>query len=671
MKSSCAVATCVVIIVLILVSSLPVSLFAFGILAFGAVDSDLLSFNFDVGTPSPVPEFRAPQVIGVSVDISTETLETLENTIVPENDPRELAQRLDRIADIPITLAPPQAPLHIGAQQTFWATRTDTAENFQVDATLRHVTDHVYFWVQDGISYDEADLRDLVETFEAQIYPTNRAFFGSEWTPGVDSDPHLYILYARGLGSSIAGYFSSVDEFHPLAHEYSNTHEMFFLSADNAELDEDFTYGVLAHEFQHMIHWYNDRNEETWMNEGFSELASFLNGYETGGFDQAYTDNPDIQLTDWPDQDELTTPHYGAAFLFLTYFLDRFGEQATQALVAHPNNGMSSIDLILDEIGVADPLRNHVPNADDVFQDWVVASYLQDPAIADRRYTYNNYSGVPNPSASETIRNCPTQTETRTVHQYGVDYIRITCRGDYTLHFEGSPLIPVLPFDFHSGDYAFWSNRGDESDMTLTRTFDFTDHTGPLTLRYWTWYDLEVNYDYLYLEASSDGESWQILTTPSGTPEDPSGNSYGWGYNGQSGNDGTWIQETVDLSRFAGQQILLRFEYVTDAAVNGEGLLLDDIAIPEIGYFTDFEDGDSSWEAAGFARIQNTLPQSFRLSLITIGDATTVEYIPLSELNTADISIAIGGDVDEAILVASGTTRFTTQSAGYRFTIVP
>ncbi len=45
------------------------------------------------------------------------------------------------------------------------------------------------------------------------------------------------------------------------------------MNADNTDLADSFTYSVLAHEFQHMIHWYRDRNEESWMNEGFSELA--------------------------------------------------------------------------------------------------------------------------------------------------------------------------------------------------------------------------------------------------------------------------------------------------------------------------------------------------------------------------------------------------------------
>ena len=50
-----------------------------------------------------------------------------------------------------------------------------------------------------GFDIPPRDLSDLADSFENQIYPTDRAFFGSEWTPGVDGDPHIYILYARGL----------------------------------------------------------------------------------------------------------------------------------------------------------------------------------------------------------------------------------------------------------------------------------------------------------------------------------------------------------------------------------------------------------------------------------------------------------------------------------------
>jgi len=45
-----------------------------------------------------------------------------------------------------------------------------------------------------------------------------------------------------------------------------------------------------------------------------------------------------------------------------------------------------------------------------------------------------------------------------------------------------------------------------------------------------------------------------------------------------------WIEESVDLSDYSGKKIWLRFEYVTDAAVNGEGFFLDDVSVDAIGY---------------------------------------------------------------------------------------
>jgi hypothetical protein len=301
--------------------------------------------------------------------------------------------------------------------------------------------------------------------------------------------------------------------------------------------------------------------------------------------------------------------------------------------------------------------------------------------MGDGRYTYHNYPQAPQPTETETIRTCPSEMLDRVVHQYGVDYIRIRCNGlflasgDYTIDFSGEEQTRVLPADPFSGKYAFWSNKGDESDMALTRRFDFRDHSGPLTLSYWTWYDLENEYDYAYLLASPDGDHWEILTTPSGTSADPVGNSYGWGYTGSSQGgsveEAKWIQENVDISRFAGQEVYLRFEYITDAAVHGEGMLLDDISVPEIGYFTDFETDEAGWESSGFVRIQNSLPQSYRVSLITKGRETHVEQFTLNGDNSLRIPVTFGEGIEEAVLAVSGTTRFTRQEAPYSIQISP
>lgn len=609
----------------------------------------------------------------VSAVVPTQTLATLENTFIPANDPFELAQRLLHQDILPSTRTPPAEYHEVGSRQTFWVGDGEV-KNFQVQATLRFVTDHAYFWIEDGISYRDSDLADLADTFENKIYPTDREFFGSEWTPGVDGDPHIYILYASGIGDGIAGYFSSADEYPPAVNRYSNSHEMFMINASNSPLDNEYTFGVLAHELQHMIHWYQDRNEANWLSEGFSELAALVNNYYSGGFDSIYTANTDLQLNDWPDDtEEYIIPHYGASFLFLSYFLDRFGEKATKLLVANPDNDLKSVDSTLQEINARDPQTGKPITAKDFFMDWAITNYLMDPHVGDGRYSYSRYRGAPRAEATELFDTCPVDTTTRDVHQFGVDYLRFTCGGEYTLHFEGSVQTPLLPQDPHSGTYAMWANKNDESDTMLTRTFDFSAVTSPLMLEYWTWYSLEDGWDYVYLEASTDGENWKILDTPSGTGSNPQGNNYGWGYTGNSGGGKSpvWVKQTVDLSRYAGQKITLRFEYITDSNVTGEGFLLDDLSIPQAGYSTGFELNDGGWKADGWARIQNILPQNYGLALISFGDKTTVQYITLNPDVTVDIPFTIGQDIHTVVLVVSGTTRFTRQLAPYRFTVSP
>ena len=227
-------------------------------------------------------------------------------------------------------------------------------------------------------------------------------------------------------------------------------------------------------------------------------------------------------------------------------------------------------------------------------------------------------------------------------------------------------MVKILDQEAHSGRYAFWSNKGDESNTSLTREFDFSQETGPLTFQFYTWYDLEQDYDYTYLEVSEDGEHWDIIRTPSGTDVDISGNSFGWGYNGST--DG-WIEEKVDLSAYVGKKVQIRFEYITDAAVNGEGMLVDDIQIPEIGYQEDFESGTGDWDPAGFVRSENILPQTFRLNLIQFNqDGTTITSIPLDANQEAHIPFE-NKPGDSVVLTVSGTTGFTRQPALYEYSI--
>ncbi len=612
----------------------------------------------------------SPLLLMPSTTIPADTQSVLEQTVVPVNDYADLTCRLLQKCGVALTLPPPVLPRQVGEQDHFSVVDQGTNALIHVTATLRYVTPHVYFWVENGASYRDADVRALVDTFESKIYPTDHAYFGSEWSPGIDGDVHIYILYTHGLGAQVAGYFSSDDEYNPLVRPSSNGHEMFLINTTQA-LRDPYTVGTLAHEFEHMISWNLNRDQATWLSEGSAELASFLNGYDTGGFDRVFISQPDLQLNTWPNDPSNPSadiPYYGASFLFMDYFYNRFGEQAVRTLTSEPKNGLEGVEQALRDLNIQDPLSGQDIHVNDLFLDWAITNYLNNASVGDGRYQYQNYAAAPRARPAESIPDCPLSSSGRSIHQYAAEYIRITCQGKFDLHFQGATTTPLLPVGPHSGRYAFWSNHGNSSDMILTRGFDFSGVSGPITFTYWTWYDIEKDWDYLYLEASTDGLSWQILTTPSGTPDNPTGSSFGWGYTGVSGG---WELESVDLSRYAGEKVFLRFEYVTDLGVNGEGLLLDDLAIPAIHYSTGFETDDGGWTAKGFARIENVLPQAFRLALIeTTAAGTEVKNIPLDDLQSADIPLSIGENgVTEAVLVVTATTLFTDSPADYSITI--
>jgi len=622
---------------------------------------------YDTPTPVIATSVPTPAITREPAgDLGAETERLLETTDVPVRDLHDLAIRLQGLpADTPRTVNPEGSPDYpLNTRRLFHVSNVETDEQFDIYAALEYKTEHVYMWVEEGVRIDQDDLQAAADLFEVHTYPTNRAFFGSEWSPGVDNDPHLSILHARDLGNTVAGYYSSADEFVSAVRDDSNEMEMFYINIENVTVNNDFYNGVLAHEFQHMIHWYNDRNEETWLNEGFSELASYLNGFDTGGSDWAFAIEPDTQLNSWPEGPGAAGANYGAGYLFTSYFLDRFGPSATQALVAHPENSFASVEAVLEELGTD-------LTYEDLFADWVVANMLDDPTIAGGRYGYEEIDPPPfDVTAAYREADYPV-SESGVVHQHGTDYLELHSEAPLIFRFSGSTQVGLVDTTAHSGRYLWWSNRGDDSDMMLTRAFDLSD-ASTATLEFWTWYDIEEDWDYAYVEISTDGgKTWEILTTPSGTPTNPNGNSFGWAYTGRSGGGNTaeWIHERVDLSAYAGQEVLVRFEYITDDAVNRPGFVLDDIAIPEIGYFSDFERDGDGWEPAGFIRHANVLSQQWLVQLILLGPEMTVQRLELDESQTGEWVIPLDGHTDQAVITISGLAPVTTELGSYSYEI--
>jgi immune inhibitor A len=623
------------------------------------------------------PPTEASYTTTPPIPAGADTLTILENNLVPAGDWRDEAMRLKGIPDIPEVVSTTPANYAIGDSVDFYVTNADTRETRKLSAQLVYVTQNVYFFIEQGVEANYSDVSSLVDEFQDKTYPTNREFFGNEWIPGVDGDPRLYMLYARGLGEYIQAYCDSISEFSHLAHPYSNEKEIIVLNTDAGPLYDSYWRPTLAHEFQHLIHWYQNRNAETWLNEGASMLAETLNGFDAGP-KMSFLNEPDLQLNTWPDLSSSLTEvggHYDAAYLFMKYFLDHFGGKAIQTLVANHATGIIAVNSTLATLDLTDMITGKTLTAEDVFADWAVANFLNDSNIAQGQYGYIGYAEKA-PSPTDTITDCPTGPILASVHQYGTRYIELTCQGSLTINFSGSERVSLVPTMPHSGSYAMWSSREDESDTTLSRQFDLSG-VESANLDYWIWWKIESDYDYAYVEVSvDDGKTWKIIPTPSGTSANPVGSNLGFGYTGCSGGGETgagcspqWINEKVDLSAYAGQKIQVRFEYITDAALNYPSLMLDDISVPEINYTCNFETDDCDWDSNGFVRVDNILPQTFVVQLIhKSGGQTTVERLPLDANRQGSLSLNLKSG-DMAILVVSGTTPFTTEKASFELEI--
>ncbi|HLE80251.1 MAG TPA: hypothetical protein VJA25_03055, partial [Dehalococcoidia bacterium] len=130
-----------------------------------------------------------------------------------------------------------------------------------------------------------------------------------------------------------------------------------------------------------------------------------------------------------------------------------------------------------------------------------------------------------------------------------------------------------------------------------------------------------------------------------------------------------WVEESIDLSPYAGKLVNLRFEYITDEAVNNVGFALDDISVPELGFADDAEE-DKAWEARGFYRTGNSLQQRWTLQVIKVGEETAVEEVPVDADGRARLELrGFGRDLRKAVLVVSARTPVTTEVARYRVRI--
>ncbi len=106
-----------------------------------------------------------------------------------------------------------------------------------------------------------------------------------------------------------------------------------------------------------------------------------------------------------------------------------------------------------------------------------------------------------------------------------------------------------------AGNYG--NNRDDYATLQALNLSGFTD----AILSFQTRYKIETNWDYMYLQISTNGTNWSNLDT-------------------FTGNQTSWVLKTYPLTDYVGQPFVqLRFRFTSDHIINDEGMYIDDFSI--------------------------------------------------------------------------------------------
>lgn len=497
-------------------------------------------------------------------------------------------------------------------------------------------------------------LQYLLDEFDNVIYPTDTSIFGEPLPRGEEGQKTWILIfnirdpsyYDCSYTWYYAGYFSastSSEQNKNIMHIDSYDWENRIGPGElphRAYLYE----GVFAHEFEHLVHFDQDPDEPSWVDEGLADLAGFFCGYghADGHIDYYLRRHWYTPLTFWGNNLE----DYGASYLFQLYLFEHFGGAAfTSALVQEQANGIEGIENTLVAFGYSDTF-------DEIFDRWTIANYVDDTRKAEGKYGYYTLEiGGPD-TRYHTIEYWMQLYHQLYIDAYGdwlqmwpfyetpfvethwqfvvygdplpytAQYFRFNSAEEAEVWMDGQDVAGVSPY---SGSYEWYSDAIAWAWRSFYQTFDIP--AGGATLNFMTFFEIEWNWDYGYVEVydHNTGE-WSTLYDPAvvmyddyydpygmldfvGHPQDnpncPDGRepmdyeAAGTWYAFSGYSDG-WLSVSMDLGAFADHTIDLYFTTWQDAAFTLQMMYIDDISIPEIGFFDDVEAGEDGWTTTGW-----------------------------------------------------------------------
>ena len=608
--------------------------------------TDQTSLNDVKSTPLPSPPEQSTRAATQTPE-SVAALRGAESIPVPpERDLYRLAMELiPGIGEVSRTEGSPTPTLTVGHRRTFELVDLEKMERYQSEFELRLVTPNAYWFVEDELRVEQEDIERSAAIFENTIYPRITGAFGNEWKPGVDGDPHLYVLNASL--ALVGGYYSPADEYPREIRPVSNEIEAIYINVRHLPIGSDIYALVLAHELQHAIHWNADRSEVSWFNEGLSELAVTIAGYPETSM-RAFRRAGPTSLTVWPAGEVGGAENYGAASLFMHYFTEHYADRSDlRPLLSLQANGIEAVDAFLQASGQEADFAA-------VFRDWAVANLLDEET---GRYGYGDMN-----ITLPVYRSLGKGEELKSsIPQYATEYVRLELpEGLSSLSFLGDKDTSLLPIDTDGG--CWWSNNGDDIDSTLTAHADLRDVEGAI-LEYQVWYAIEKDWDYVYLEVSSDaGETWEILDTAHTSSSNPLSSAFGPGYTGFSRE---WVSESVPLDKWARHEVLLRFQYITDAALHDHGLCLRNLRISGLT-------GDAvsvEWQPNGFFWTNNLVRQDFIVQVIYEGRGDTANQVlrlELDDSNSGEMALQPAPGARRVVAAVQSMAPSTRRPANYQ-----
>lgn len=439
--------------------------------------------------------------------------------------------------------------------------------------------------------------------------------------------------------------------------------------------------GTVAHEFQHLIHNDVDHDEDSFIDEGMADMAEqFLYGTITTGShigEALYYHHRD-SLTDWDGElyDDGTT------VLWQDYLWESAGGgvlgdpladrvkdghdpfEDSAAKFADPG-GAFTWNLIHDRANGLEGVANQVGGMREVerlHRDWTIANLL-DGKVSEPQWNYRDLElggadsdylsvldGIDFYNAKVRGNVPPTRKNVwrRTPMEPWGAYYRTYAGQEpgLTMTFTGSAQDGVLA---RSLPYQWYSGLGNMLTRGLVR--EIPDVAPGSSLTFWTWYDIEPDWDYGYVEASTDGgATWTKLTQTSTLPaatDNVNGSSAWDGPGTLTGSSAGWQPATYDLAGLSGT-IWVRWLYRTDEAVNGQGWYVDDVVV---GAFSDAVTDAAAWATDGW--------------LFTTGlqdnDWTAEIYVPWAKAKRKGYAVRSIVDLDATIY--EGSAWISTQYA--------